>query len=156
MEDEQRSVEDWLNYFRSVPVKHWDFRILSYNGLELLFSLMVFPDSQPSHLAPRSRRVWGDSHTICINWCKWEFMLNMQSLCCSSRVGFGLHWVESWEVLTNYLFQHLWPHKNIIQCLPKHCLHAEYDISKCMRIINLVKCRSSYWKTEKETVQPEL
>lgn len=39
MEDEQRSMEYWLNCSRSVPVQHCDFRILSYDGLELFFPL---------------------------------------------------------------------------------------------------------------------
>lgn len=37
MEDEQSSIEDWLNHSRFVPVQHCDFRILSYDGLELFF-----------------------------------------------------------------------------------------------------------------------
>lgn len=123
--------------------------------IRAVFFLMVFPDYQPSHLAPRSRRVWEDPDTICINWCKWEVIPNVQSLCCCSRAGFGLHWVESWEVLTSDLFQHLWPHKNIIQCLPKHRLHAEYDVFQCMRII-LLNAGAFMWKTEKEAVQAEL
>lgn len=144
----QRSMEDWLNYFTSVPVQHCDFRILSYNGLELFFPWW-FSLIPSLHTWYQEAEEFGRTQTLFALIGVNEKSVWMCSLCCSSRAGFGLHWVESWEVLTSDLFQHLWPDKNVIQCLPKHCLHAEYGIFQCMRIINLVKCRSSYMKDRK-------
>lgn len=115
---------------------------------ECFFSLTVFPGSQPSQMASRSRRVWEVRDASCSNWCKPEVIVIMLSLCCSSRA------LQSRGISPSNLFQHLWPPQNVIQRLPKHRLGAECDVFQRTRIINLDNCRNT-WETAKAAEQAE-